>query len=385
MSIQSSVNQPHIHMAIAARSDVGRVRTNNEDAYALLNLTSGQPLLSGAALDLGSDSFLLALSDGMGGHQAGEVASSLVIQTLSRRLQTEASESIERAIELAVGDANTAVVVAAREGRKHGMGATLTAVVLAGSEAWVVEVGDSRAYLWRGGKMKQLTRDQSLVQVLVDSGAMTAEEAMTSPQKNIILQAMGLASTVHAAIGRLSLRRGDRLLLCCDGLSNAIADDELSEIVSQHDVAVACDRLIDLANERGGNDNLTAITATFDGDGLVTPLRNESVTSTIQVVQEFGSRGVTAVLPPSPNLRASSHPSGYDAGDGPRKCGIGPLEVDRRCGVRHCRNRCVSSSVNTSAPQIPSTGLMPTAQAGQANLAAANSISVERLLNGVVP
>jgi serine/threonine protein phosphatase PrpC len=181
------------------------------------------------------------------------------------------------------------------------MGATLTAVVLTGADAWIVEVGDSRAYLWRSGHFRQLTRDQSLVQVLFDSGALTAEEAITSPQKNIILQAMGLATTVHAAISRLSLRRGDRLLLCCDGLSNSILDDELSSTISQHHPADACNQLIDLANERGGIDKLTAIVATFDGEGLAPPVRNESVTSTIQVVQEFGPKGAASTSTPQTN------------------------------------------------------------------------------------
>jgi hypothetical protein len=167
------------------------------------------------------------------------------------------------------------------------MGASLTAVLVRPDEAYVAEVGDSRAYLLRSGRLRQITRDQSLVQWLVDVGALTPEEAKRSPQKNVILQAMGLASDVRVAIGRLLLRRDDRILICCDGLSNAIPDDELCELLAEGEPDEVCERLIARANERGGEDNLTAIVAHLGGEDLVPASATERVTITLEVLQEF--------------------------------------------------------------------------------------------------
>jgi PPM family protein phosphatase len=291
-------------LTLAARSDMGRVRTNNEDAFALVDLVNGAALSSG---DFATP-VLLSLSDGMGGHEAGEVASGLVLQTLTKEL-TARAEPGDEAFAHAVAAANTAVFAAAHEAKKHGMGATLTAILVADATAWIAEVGDSRAYLSRGGRLRQLTRDQSLVQMLVDHGMMTAEEARDAPQKNVIVQAMGLAAAVQPAIGKLALRRGDRLLLCCDGLSNAITDRELAEIVDSLEPAAACDRLIDLANERGGEDNLTAIVAIVGGAELPEPGADEAITGTFEVVRDFGKRPVASVPPAAPAVVRPAAPA----------------------------------------------------------------------------
>ncbi|MCE9578989.1 MAG: protein phosphatase 2C domain-containing protein [Deltaproteobacteria bacterium] len=201
---------------------------------------------------------------------------------------------------------------AAKERNNNGMGATLTAVLVQDGDAWIAEVGDSRAYLLRGGLLRQVTRDQSLVQMLVDGGAMTPAEAKISTRKNIILQAMGKADPVKVAIGRLALRRGDRLLLCSDGVSNAIPDGEMAVIVRDGGAQPACARLISLANERGGEDNSTAVIAHFDGKGLTGAPRGESVTSTFAVLQAFDERSprrpatgqVPTVPAPAPPPRA---------------------------------------------------------------------------------
>lgn len=273
---------------IAAKSDVGRVRTNNEDAFGLLDLTRGTRLETGPTaveLPIGEDGLLLALSDGMGGHQAGEVASALVLESLYTGLRTGGDGPIASKLDAAVRTANGEVFHAARAGNKKGMGATLTAVLVRGNEAYLAQVGDSRAYLLRSGELRQLSRDQSLVQMLVDGGLMSIEDAKNSPQKNVILQAMGLAAEVKVAIGRLDLRCDDVVLLCCDGLSNAISDDELRSLLLEHAPAVACERLVALANERGGEDNLTAIIARFAGSGLAHPTGAD--TSTFEVLQDF--------------------------------------------------------------------------------------------------
>jgi serine/threonine protein phosphatase PrpC len=264
------------------------VRTNNEDAFNITDLATGASLdTGGGAIDVRDKGVLLALSDGMGGHQAGEVASALVLESLRAAMQTSVAGSIEAKIETAVQRANAAVARAARKDNRTGMGATLTAIFVGGGDAYVAEVGDSRAYLLRAGRLRQITRDQSLVQMMVDKGLLSKEDAKMSPHKNVILQAMGLAEDVRVAIARLHLRRGDRLLLCSDGVSNSLSDDEMREILGGGDTKAACERLIDRGNEHGGEDNLTAIVAELDGEGLSPPRLAESVTATFEVIKDF--------------------------------------------------------------------------------------------------
>jgi serine/threonine protein phosphatase PrpC len=286
------------------------VRANNEDAFSVTDLATGTSFETrdgAAAIDVREKGVLLALSDGMGGHQAGEVASALVLDSLKMAMQASASDSIEAKIEAAVRRANAEVARAARTGDKGGMGATLTAVFVAGADAFVAEVGDSRAYLLRTGRLRQITRDQSLVQMMVDRGLLSKEDARVSPHKNVILQAMGLSDDVRVAIARLRLRRGDRLLLCSDGLSNSLSDDELREILKSDDPAAACRRLIASGNEHGGEDNLTAIVAELEGDGLDPPRPAESVTATFEVIKEFVEPDDRSTPPPPP---PSSMPAG---------------------------------------------------------------------------
>jgi serine/threonine protein phosphatase PrpC len=272
-------------LRVAGRTDVGRARQQNEDAFVIADL--GDPTRTwNGEVDVTGHRVLLAVSDGMGGHQAGEVASALVIQTVMASLAASAAEAPDRALELAVLQANQVVRAAAIQQNKQGMGATLTAILIDGQDAWIAEVGDSRAYLWRDGQLRQLTRDQSLVQMLVDSGALTADQAKTSPRKNVILQAIGTAPTLTAAIVRLSLRRGDRLLICCDGLSNEVAEAELTTLLAEPDPVAASERAIDLANAHGGSDNITAIIAHVNGEGIPTAAIGERITATYRVVQE---------------------------------------------------------------------------------------------------
>jgi len=287
-----------IQMTFGAATDIGRARDVNEDAFQLVDLSTGKTFEvnpSQGTMNVGAAGALLMLSDGMGGHAAGEVASATVIASLRAALQTAAPAPTEQRLEAAVRSANADVLAAAEVKGHHGMGATLTAVLVERATAYIAEVGDSRAYLLRSGKLKQLTRDQSLVQMLVDQGLMAAEEAERSSRKNILLQAMGTTDDVRAAIGQVQLRRGDRLLLCSDGISNAISHDELLEVLSVHGrPQSACAHLVQLANDRGGADNLTAMVALFDGSGLPAPDPNETVTGTFAVITDFGPERVPA-------------------------------------------------------------------------------------------
>ncbi len=297
---------PAIRLSVAARSDVGRVRANNEDAFTVADLDTGQRIDDARGLteiDVQDRGVLMVVSDGMGGHAAGEVASALVVDSLRSTLgETDHAESMERLIEKAVHRANEDVFDAARNAARQGMGATLTAVLVHQREAYIAEVGDSRAYLLRRGRLRQMTKDQSFVQVLLDSGAITSEQAESFANKNWIAQAMGLGRNVHVAIGKLQLRRGDRLLLCCDGLYELVGDGELAELLGLPDLWDGCNRMIELANERGGSDNVTAVVAKLEGDALPTAWANESVTQTFEVLQEFKGiqqgRGPGAPPPP---------------------------------------------------------------------------------------
>jgi serine/threonine protein phosphatase PrpC len=278
-------------MNVSGLTDVGRARATNEDAFEIADLQTGKPIdvmRIARLIDVGDHGALLALSDGMGGHQAGEVASALVLESLRRALVTDPGQRpVKDKLEDAVLRANRAVKNAALEAKHHGMAATLTAILIHGVEAYITEVGDSRAYLLREGRLRQITRDQSLVQLMVDSGAMTPEEARKSPSKNVILQAVGLKSELRVAIARLALRNKDRLMLCSDGVTNLVSDDELRQIMIGSDPRAACETMISLANDRGGDDNETAIVADLSGEALAHPDEFESVTSTYEVLQAF--------------------------------------------------------------------------------------------------
>jgi serine/threonine protein phosphatase PrpC len=272
-------------------TDAGRVRPANEDAFVIADMSVGMSAvaLRGPRFNVGSRGILLAVSDGMGGAEAGEVASALALESLREHLDDTCRESdIMQSVKCAVEAANRDVVVAAREPSQARMGATLVAVVVHRALAHIASVGDSRVYLIRGGEIRQLTKDQSYVEVLIGAGVITREQAQTSPYRNVILQAMGRRDAVTVALVRLALRRGDVLLLCSDGLSNKVADEEMLRIVNEsvsHEQA--CARLVGLANERGGEDNITVILAEVAGLELANPKSSEAVSGTIEIVQEF--------------------------------------------------------------------------------------------------
>ncbi|WP_273844927.1 Stp1/IreP family PP2C-type Ser/Thr phosphatase [Rubrobacter calidifluminis] len=226
-------------------TDTGRVRQNNEDS-----------LLAGE----GRDPTLLAVADGIGGFEAGEVASSIAIGVL-RELEPQ------RSFTEAVREANSRILTAAREdSRRAGMGTTLVALRLSGRggpEIEVVHVGDSRAYLLRGVELSRLTEDHSLVAELVKSGDLTQDEAEEHPHKNLITRALGAEEEVEADVTTVRVQDGDRLLLCSDGLSDMVPDERIREILSttRGDPQAASRNLISEALEAGGLDNVTVIVA----------------------------------------------------------------------------------------------------------------------------
>jgi serine/threonine protein phosphatase PrpC len=253
-------------------SDLGRVRSNNEDAFVVTGLMHEEPTYTRdypVEIGVGAHGVLLAVSDGMGGAQAGEVASALALKALRRGLMKADRGAAEAALTASVKQANKIVWDTAIRTERHGMGATLTAVLIEGNCAYAAEVGDSRAYVFRGGALVQLTHDQSPAQQMIDAGTLAPDQVATFPYKNVILQAIGTKPDVVVAITRLALRRGDRLLLCSDGLSGKISDPELQSLLaSTSDLAGTCRQLIEIANSRGGDDNITVVLADMRGDGL---------------------------------------------------------------------------------------------------------------------
>jgi serine/threonine protein phosphatase PrpC len=279
-----------VNLTVYGQTDIGLVRASNEDAFVIADLTGGSLLQEQrmARFEVGQRGVLLAVSDGMGGHQAGEVASALVVESLRRAMASQrAGEPSDALLEKAAAQANREVWQAAHYPGRENMGATLTALFVHGPTAYIAEVGDSRAYLLRGGQIAQVTRDQSYVQLLVDSGAMTPLEAKRSASNNIVMQAMGLKPEVTVALGKLDLRERDCLVLCSDGLSNKMTEGELCGLIlTSPRLDVACNRLIAAAKQRGGEDNITAIVAGVSGD-LPPLVSGESIAETFFVLQEF--------------------------------------------------------------------------------------------------
>jgi serine/threonine protein phosphatase PrpC len=280
-----------INLTVCGATDIGLIRKTNEDAFVIADLTGDRLVTSGpiTRFEIRERGVLLAVSDGMGGHNAGEVASALVVEALERAMahSSASARPSDALFERAVKSANREVWDASHEPGRENMGATLTAMFLEGATAHIAEVGDSRAYLLRGGQLVQVTRDQSYVQSMVESGALKFDEAATSPLRNLILQAMGQKPDVQVALGRLSLRQRDCFVLCSDGLSNKVTPSKMQEIIlNASRMDVACTRLIACANERGGEDNITVVMGGVSGD-LPAFRGGEPISESLQRLQEF--------------------------------------------------------------------------------------------------
>jgi PPM family protein phosphatase len=226
----------------AARSDVGLVRSNNEDS-----------VYAGARL--------LALADGMGGHAAGEVASQLVIAALAHLDDDEPGGDLLAKLDAAVHSGNSAIAAQVEmEPDLEGMGTTLTAILFAGNRIGMIHIGDSRGYLLRDGELTQITKDDTFVQTLVDEGRITKEEAHSHPQRSLIMRAL-TGHEVEPTLTMREVRLGDRYLLCSDGLSDPVSDETILDALKIPDVTDSADRLIELALRGGGPDNVTVVVA----------------------------------------------------------------------------------------------------------------------------
>jgi PPM family protein phosphatase len=279
MSTSSNAPAGDIVVHVFGRTDVGRTREHNEDAFVVADLTTDNATLQPEVRThtTGGKGSLFMVADGMGGAAAGEIASAMAVDAVLNQLRvtwlaesTSDPERFVRAIKIATKTANEQIhAYATAHPEYRGMGTTATVAGLLGDTLYLAQVGDSRAYLVRDGVARQITKDQSLMQKLIEAGELTEEEAEHSERRNIILQALGPEPTIKIDLTHQTVRRGDLLVLCSDGLSGQVSKDEIANVVTREpDLTNACRELIDLANEHGGPDNITVIIARFDGPGL---------------------------------------------------------------------------------------------------------------------
>ncbi len=266
-----------VSVMVRARSDQGKTRDHNEDTFLIADLTEGKDLSRGGPHRVGERGSVFLVADGMGGAAAGELASSMaaefIFNHLADRWRNDQAKNAERFashLRAAVEEANDHLYsYAAEHPDVRGMGTTATVVGVLQNALFLAQVGDSRGYLIRNGIAYQLTKDQSLMQRLVDAGELTEEEAANSERRNIILQALGPDPTVRVDLTWQELRRGDTLVICSDGLTGQVRREEIAAAVREtQDLDRVCEHLIGLANERGGPDNITVVAARFDGPGL---------------------------------------------------------------------------------------------------------------------
>jgi len=280
----SDDRHPRIRQRSAVLTDVGVIREHNEDA---------------AFADPDGDFFIVA--DGMGGHAAGEVASNMAVEAVKKALDgsrediaafarapsDEGRRALVSVLENAVRQAHQAVFErGAKESDKQGMGTTLDVVLIAGSEAFVAHVGDSRTYLVRDSRAAQITTDHTVAEVLVIEGKLSIEEAQVSPLRTILVNAIGVAPDVGVEMAHVRLKRGDRLLLCSDGLHDYFPlETEVSEYVSEYAPDEALSKMIGLAKGRGGHDNITGIVL----EVVETPTPSDGVVQDDEDIGDFDS------------------------------------------------------------------------------------------------
>lgn len=243
-----------INSTFGACTHVGQIRQGNEDSYVAVD-------------------GLYVVADGMGGHSAGEVASAIAVKTLAEiHTATESGMKTPEQVADAIATANMAIFLESLDdSEKAGMGTTLTALIVtdaATHQIVIANIGDSRTYLWRDGQLRQITIDHSHVQTLVERGAISAEEARTHYQRNIVLRALGIDTAIDVDIFPLDVRDGDRFILCSDGLVDEADDSEIeNEVRLGSEPQQLAQSLVDLANDHGGRDNITVLVVDFTVTG----------------------------------------------------------------------------------------------------------------------
>ena len=304
----SSAPQPagDVVVHVFGRTDVGRTREHNEDAFVVADLTAENATLQPEVRRhvVGPRGSLFMVADGMGGAAAGEIASAMAVEVVIDELRanwvrgtTGTPEGFARAIKRATAEANARIhAYAVNHPEYRGMGTTATIAGLLGSTLYLAQVGDSRAYLVRDGVIRQITKDQSLMQKLIEAGELTEEEAAQSERRNIILQALGPEAVIKVDLTHQSVRRGDVLVICSDGLSGQVSKDDIAAVVTaEPDLMAACKALIDRANDAGGPDNITVILARFDGEGLSAAGAQDLVGHAVYPLPDTGQTAAVSV------------------------------------------------------------------------------------------
>jgi len=255
-----------VNVRAGAKTDVGLVRDGNEDSYLI-------------------DDPLFVVADGMGGHLAGDVASSTAVEVISEEAGS-ASPDDPASLEALVQHANAAIHRKSQDDPAlHGMGTTCTLVVIGDHLAQFAHVGDSRAYLLRDGELSQLTEDHTLVNRMVREGRLSAEEADHHPQRNIVTRALGVDAQVAVDTPGVQVRNGDRLLLCSDGLTSMMGASAIREtLVEEADPQRAADRLVELAVQAGGEDNVTVLVLDLNNSREDTPIETSDSNTTTGAV-----------------------------------------------------------------------------------------------------
>lgn len=236
-------------MRFSAKTDIGRVRTENEDAYL-------------------SSEEVFAVADGMGGHLAGEIASATALNVLKQELAKPKGSADKDLLVHSIKKANRAVYEkASNRPDQRGMGTTLTAMILKDNKFLIGHIGDSQAYLLRRGKLRKLTQDHSLIAEMVKAGQISPQEAENHPLRSVLTRALGVEPEIEIDLITGKNQAGDKMFLCTDGLNTMLSDSQIREIIAKplHPKTL-CRRLIEAANAQGGQDNITVILVEFEGD-----------------------------------------------------------------------------------------------------------------------
>lgn len=273
MGTETGKDRQQLRIEVGAATDRGVARQSNEDSLLVLELSQDAALTDGPLA-------LFIVADGMGGYEGGEIASALAAKVMSESVSRSLSDlgdtrevDSDRVSSLLVDAVLTAGEEVFKEGqvRRNGMGTTLVAALTAGRTAYVVNVGDSRAYLLRDDELRQVTADHSLVASLVSAGLITIDEMYTHPQRNVITRCLGSDAKLAVDSFALNLKDGDRLMLCSDGLWEMVRDSQMKNVLLKaHDAKNACDELVSLANANGGEDNISVIVVGFKNPALKT-------------------------------------------------------------------------------------------------------------------
>lgn len=256
----------------AMRTDRGQVRDHNEDY-----VTRREP---SSLEDEAEHGWLYIVADGVGGAEAGEVASQFACErTVAHYLESDVNGHRGQRLVDAMQAANTDLrqLVAERDDKKR-MATTMVATAIDDQRAFVANVGDSRGYHWRQDELQQITKDQSLVAKLVEEGAITEAEAVNHPHRNVILYSIGSERSPQIDLFEVPLEHGDKLLLCSDGLTRHVSDEEICQIVGSKSLQAAADHLVDLANQRGGQDNITAMIIGYGVEAAETVATGQAAT-----------------------------------------------------------------------------------------------------------